>query len=95
MSVQRAQYEIPSSEFVEWIAYFDDEVNHPTIEHYYLAQIAARITGLFKKDPNDVKTENFLLKFVNKLKAKKLTKEEATAISKANWSVADKYKGKS
>ncbi len=91
MSVQRAQYEITSSEFLDWIAYLDDEPNRPTTTHYYLAQIAARITGLFAKDPNSMKIKDFILKFAEK--EKEITREEAALISKSKWLVGVGYKG--
>jgi len=94
MTVQDAQKRITSSEFVEWIVYLDDDASQIKTEYYYLAQIAARISGLFSKNPKEFKTENFILKFVKKLKEKKMTREEATMISKNKWLSGVGYKGK-
>ena len=92
MSVQRAQYEIPSSELIEWIAYLDDEPNNPNTTQLYLAQLETIMNNAFAKKPS--KIENFILKFVDKKKEKKMSKEQATAISKAKWLPGVGYKGK-
>ena len=90
MSVQRVQYEITSSEFLDWVVYLDDEPNRMKTEYYYLAQLATIMNNAFSKKPS--KIENFILKFIDKKKEKKMTKEEATIISKSRWSVHDKGK---
>ncbi len=90
MSVQRAQFEIPSTEFVDWIAYLDDEeenVFHR--EDYYLANIAAEIRRSYVVAPEKVDVESFLVKLVRKIKPKKkkpkVSIEERTKRSKSFW----------
>jgi len=83
MSVQRAQYEITSSEFMDWIAYLDDDANRFHREDYFLAQIAAEIRRSFVKDPMSVKLSPFLLKFGKKEERKKLSIAESTKRAKA------------
>ncbi len=88
MSTQRAQFEIPSTEFMDWIAYLDDrEINEFRREDFYLANIAAEIRRSYVKDPMSVKNESFLLKF-KKGKSKKIktTMKEATRKAKMFWS---------
>ncbi len=90
MSVQRAQFEIPSTEFLEWIAYLDEEeisrFNRREKEDYYLAQIAAEIRQSYVKER--VKIETFLIKFekVKELVKPKKTVEERTKKAQAFWS---------
>jgi len=91
MSVSRAQYEISSTEFLEWITYLDEDANRFHREDYYLAQIAAEIRRSFVKEPIKVKIESFLMKFKRKEKAKKLSKEERTKRAKAFWGVILKH----
>lgn len=81
MSTQRAQSEITSSEFMDWIAFLDEDINTVKVEHHYLAQIAAEIRvcqQFFVKHPIKVKLESFFFKFIPKKKKKKLTVEEKT-----------------
>ena len=86
MSVQRAQFEIPSSEFLEWIVYLDEEeTNGFHREDYYLANIAAEIRRSYVKDPEKVVMKSFLMKFKKREKKPKMTKEEATKRSKMFW----------
>ncbi len=91
MPVQRAQDEITSSEFLEWVAYLDDEPNRMKTEYYYLAQLATIMNNAFAKKPSRI--ENFILKFTTKRKEKKMSKEQATAISKSKWFAGVGYKG--
>jgi len=88
MSVQRAQFEIPSTEYMEWIAYLDDrETNEFRREDYYFASIAAEVRRSYVKDPMKVKIESFLLKFrkAEKSKKTKTTIEERTKKAKMFW----------
>ena len=88
MSVQRAQFEITSSEFVDWITYFDEEETESfRREDYYLANIAAEIRRSYVKDPMKVQLESFLMKTKKDKpgKLKKMTKEERTTRAKAFW----------
>lgn len=52
-----------ATEFVEWIAYLDMDVNAFHREDYYLAQIAAEVRRGRVKDPSRVRTEDLLIKF--------------------------------
>lgn len=87
MSVQRAQHEITSSEFLDWIVYLDEDINGFHRGDYFLAQIAQEIRRSFVSEPDTVKLEPFLIKFETKKKEKKkkLTKEEATRRMKSYW----------
>jgi len=90
MSVQRAQSEITSTEFVDWVAYLDDEeINGFCREDYYLANIAAEIRRSYVKEPMRVKLEDFLMKFRSDSKLrkpkKKMNIEERTKKAKAFW----------
>jgi len=86
MSVQRAQLEISSTEFLDWIIYLNEEINSFHREDFYLAQIAAEIRRSWVKSPEKVGLKTFLLKFGNKSKPKKLSIEEKTRRSKRFWS---------
>ena len=58
MSVQRAQSEITSTEFLDWVVFLEQERSQrfDTIEKgdYYLAQISAEIRRRFVKHLNRV-----------------------------------------
>ena len=91
MSLQRAQSETTSTEFVRWIRYLaqkkkDDLTIHHR-EDYYLAQIAAMIHNSVSKSP--VSIESKLLTFnlaKEKIKAEKpMSVEKASEISKRFW----------
>jgi len=89
MSVQRAQFEITSTEFVDWVVYLDDEeINGFHREDYYLANIAAEVRRSYIKDPTKVRTESFLMKFKKKDEIErpvKMTREERTKRAKSFW----------
>lgn len=85
MSVQRAQLEISSTEFLDWIIYLNEEINSFHREDFYLAQIAAEIRRSWINNPKEVKLNSFLMKF-GKSKPKKLSIEEKTRRSKRFWS---------
>jgi len=90
MSVQRAKFEVTSTEFVGWVAYLDnEEMVNVSKEDYYLANIAAEMRRSYVKHPERVKIESFLMKFknvgqVSKPKTKK-SKKERTKKAKAFW----------
>jgi len=88
MSVQRAQFEITSTEFIDWITYLDDEEgNRIRKEDYYLANIAAEVRRSYVKNPAKVKLESFLMKFKGKdvSKRPKMTRKERTKRAKSFW----------
>jgi len=57
--------------------YLEQQDNTHTKMDYYFAQIAAKISGMFSKEPEKFKTEDFLMRFSFKKKKKVLTKKEA------------------
>ena len=93
MSVQRAQFEIPSTEFIDWIVYLDDEeLNGFRREEFYLANIAAEIRRSWIKNPVGVKLESFLMRFKKgKTEKPKMTKVERTKRAKAFWGTLLKF----
>ena len=56
-------------------------------EDYYFAQIAAEIRRSMVKNPERVKIESFLMKFVKKVRPKKLSIKERTKQAKAFFGV--------
>lgn len=97
MSVQRAQYEITSSEFIDWIAYLDIEINEFHREDYFWANIVAEIRRWHVKDYQTPKLEEHLIKFQSKQRAKKtnLSVEEKTKKAKSFFGFLLKFpKGK-
>ena len=78
--------ETTSSEFVDWMEYFNQEINFFHREDYYLAQIATEIRRTIVKNPRTVKVKDFIIKFLRK-DEKSLQKdaEEKTKQSKAFW----------
>jgi hypothetical protein len=97
MSVRRAQWEIASSEFVEWIAYLQMEKDIFEKIDFYGAQIAATlsniyqmIASIFSKEKRRLKTikiEDCLLSTnVKEVKPKKkMTKKERLVAAKSFW----------
>jgi len=88
MSVQRTQSEVTSSEYMDWIAYLDEEeLNGFRREEYYLAAIAAEVRRSYVKDPEKVEVKSFLIKFKRGKETKKVekTKEERIKASKTFW----------
>ena len=76
MSVQRAQFEITSTEFLDWIVYLDADVNAFHREDYFLANIVAEIRRGNVKKGVITRVEDFLIKFKFKKKEKQLSKKE-------------------
>lgn len=89
MSVQKAQYEITSSEFLEWIAYLDLEEEMLKKEDYYFANIAAEVRRSWVQDKQKVDVNSFLMKWKRKeiKKKKPMSKEEITKSHKTFWGV--------
>ena len=63
--VQELQQRTTSSEFVEWMQYLEEEQNEPTVEHHYLAQIAAVIAQAHSKKGKKVKLSDFIIRFTD------------------------------
>jgi hypothetical protein len=86
MSLQRCQAETTSTEFIDWMAYLENDVNAFHREDWFLANIAREIRvlreiiiGMFAKKAKSrivVELEQFLLKFTTKKEAKKTTTEK-------------------
>ena len=53
-------------EFIQWIAYLDEDLNGFHREDYFLAQIAFMIAQTNSKDPGAIKFDKFLMKFDRK-----------------------------
>ena len=90
MSVARLQAEISSSEFVDWIAYLEKDINEFHREDYLFAQIAAEVRRSWVKNYNDVDPSDFLIKLEPKKEKKKLTLEEASSKAKRFFGVSQK-----
>jgi len=98
MTLQRAQSETTSTEFVKWMKYLiqkkkDDLITHQK-QDYYLAQIAAMIHNSVSKNPVSIESKLIELKIIKDKtkKEKPMTKEEAAKISKAFWCAATGWK---
>ncbi len=97
MSLQRAQSETTSTEFIRWIKYLaqkrkDDLTNHCK-EDYYLAQIAQMIhNSHVSKNPVSIESKLITLEMKKNKIEKPMTREEAARISKAFWIPATGWK---
>ena len=88
MSLQEAQSRITSSEFVDWLRFFEwEEFEKFSSENYYLAQIAAEVRRGLVKRPRNVRIADFLLKFKREKKAYKPVEDNTQNISnsKSFW----------
>ncbi len=89
MSVQRCKQETTATELVTWIEYLrieKEKVLDVEKQDYYLAQIASEVRRSFVKNPQNVKTSDFILSFKDSKKEQKpMSKEEAVANSKRYW----------
>ena len=74
-----------STEFVMWKHYLSLEMNRPSREDIYAAQIAAEIRRGNVKHPRKVKTKDFILKFQIGPKKDKRSFVERLAASKRYW----------
>ena len=72
---------------MEWQRYFKQELNTPSRDHYYLAQIAAEVRRGNVKAPGEVTIEQFVLPFTTKKTVTEVVekKDNAIARSKAAW----------
>ncbi len=66
LPLQEFRRKTTSSEFIRWLVFFKEEVNHFHREDYYWAQIAWIIGNMFVKDDEQIPLEKFLLKFKEK-----------------------------
>ena len=93
MSVQRAQFEITSSEFVEWIVFLNQEETKRTKQDFYLASIATEVRRSYVKDPNKVSMKDLFISYVKD--KPKLTVQEKSNQAKAFFgALLGSYKGK-
>ena len=83
MSKQRCQQETTSTQFLDWLAYLEWDVNSFHREDWFLAQIAKEVRRTILKDPNkDLKWSPFLIKFTSKKESKKVDKMKAAMTMK-------------
>lgn len=79
-------------EYQMWMAYFEEEWKEPTLSDYYLMQIAQEVRRVLSKNPNNVKLEDFQIKFQDK---ESEPKKYDPDLSRAVWtSIANQSKGK-
>lgn len=72
-------------QFAAWIAWLSEQWEQPSRTDNYLMQIAAEIRRGNVKKPRSVKIEHMRLRFKSSSRKPKLTREQATALSKAKW----------
>jgi len=88
MSLQRTQAETTSTEFMDWIAYLDEDINDEKPLYNYLAQIAAEVKKSYtdSKYHERITIKAFLLKFITKKKTpEKMSIAEQTRLAKAKF----------
>jgi hypothetical protein len=74
-------------QLLAWLKWLDEQMSTPDRGDWYLMQIACEVRRFMMKDPGRVKPEDFRLRF-ERPGQKRLTREEATAWSKARWFAA-------
>lgn len=84
MSKQRCQQETTSTQFLDWLAYLEWDVNSFHREDWFLAQIAKEIRRTIAKEPDkEIKWNQFLIKFTHeKKKLKKVDRMKAAMAMK-------------
>ena len=85
MPVQQAQARITSREFLEWRVYLEREQSQATVDHYYLAQIAAEVRRGWVRKPKSVKLQDFILKTEQQQAATTTSQQVRTEQSRAMW----------
>jgi len=87
--LQEFQEKTTSTEFLEWVQFFEMEANFFHREDFYWAQIAAEIRKSYvdSKYANKVKTDDMLIKFKRVVKEAPRTAVDA-ARSMKNWYAA-------
>ncbi len=63
MSLARVKAETTSREFLRWQLFFRKQWYRREKQDYYLAQIACQVRRVLMQDPNQVSTEDFIVKF--------------------------------
>ncbi len=94
MSTQRAQYEITSSEFVEWIAYLDEKEETPTRQDVLLGNIALECRRSYVKHPWLIKLNDFLQVFEMPKERKRTWKEKMNSAKGFFGTLLSSYKDK-
>jgi len=99
MSVSEAKSKVSSSEYTDWMTFFDLELDQVDKTDYYLAQIAEYIVKGNIKDPSKYTTSDFLIKFDTGHSSKKasnkhnkdsyhvdnLSTEQVNTLSQKKW----------
>lgn len=82
-TVGEVQSAMTSSEFMDWLTYLrmerEEENSHPTREHYYLARFTmflAAIYNLLIQKKQELKVDDFLLKFEGSVETAKVLPEK-------------------
>jgi hypothetical protein len=91
MSVQRAQYEITSTEFNDWNIYLNEAAKNPTRQDILLANIALECRRSYVKNPWNIKLKAFLKMFDMPKSKKKTWKEKASQAKGFFSSLASAY----
>jgi hypothetical protein len=80
MPLQELKQKTTSSEFTEWLAFLKkrelEKANEFNPLYFYFAQIAAEIKRGRVKNPSNVSTKEFILKFVESVKPNAKAKEK-------------------
>jgi hypothetical protein len=92
MSVLRAQHELSSSEFIDWVAYLEIKKDEHDKFDYYLSQIAAQFPRYLgdPKKSGKVQDKDYLVRF-EKGESKRhkypdhLSKDQKISRSKSAW----------
>lgn len=87
MTLDECKRKTTSTQFVQWMYYFEKLESEPTADQYYLAQIAAEVRRANQKveRPNSVKLKHFVLHREKPKAVSKLSNEERMARSKSAW----------
>lgn len=64
-------------------AYKAKKANNPTVDQYYMMQIAQHVARKFADKPEEIKLEQFKIPFTQSEEKKPLDKKTAVAIQKA------------
>lgn len=94
MSVQRAQYEITSSDFIDWIVYLDEKEKIPTRQDILLGNIALECRRSYIKHPWLTKLDEFLQVFEIRKPKKQNWKEKMNLAKGFFGNLFSTYKGK-
>ena len=97
MPLQLCQRVTTSTEFFEWLAFFDEEVNEREKTDFYLAQLACEMRRSYSSDASKYQNSDFLITFSQKKVAQDMEvsaesevdaekrKQQAIATSKSAW----------